>query len=527
MSSLSVSSAIEALLSLLSQHPLYLVVFGAVILFVVGRLRQFWRLKQFDGPFSTGFSWLWHSNVVLSGNAHKYYGDVTEKYGTIARVAPNHLITSSPDLWAHMNAVRSPYSRSPWYYHCARFEAGKDNVFTECDNDKHDVRRKKMASGYSGKENPTLEPSIDTHVKELVHLIRSKYATQATSASASKPMNMAKKMQYFTLDVISHVGLGQAFGDLKEDADVNDYLKATEEGLAISNTSWALGIAWIRDVPILGKAISPTEEDERGFGKMMAHARKSIEQRLLKSTSERSDMLSSFVRHGLFGDALFHETFEQILAGSDTTAASLRIIMLYLMSHPRVYAKLQAEIDSAVNAGIAPASPGIISDAEARGLVYLGAVIREALRVHPPVVNIFSRVVPKDGDAVRVDGQDVFLPGGTLIGYSAWGMHRNNKALYGEDAHVFRPERWFVDEKEPGGAERLAQMLKTNDMIFGYGKWHCLGKVVAMIEIHKVIFELLRNFDFALTNPSEPWTISNAMGLFAIGNMWVEVTERS
>jgi len=498
-----------------------------VAFLAASRYSQYQRLKQFKGPFSTGFSWLWHSKAVLSARAHRAYGDVTEKYGTIARVAPNHLITSSPEVWAHINAVRSPYSRAPWYYHCARFEPGKDNVFTECDNDKHDARKKKMAFGYSGKENPTLESSIDTHVKELIHLIRSKYATPAASSGLSKPMDMSSKMQYFTLDVMSRISLGQAFGDLKADADINDFLKSSVDGLAIGNTSWGLGISWIRDVPILGKAISPSEKDDRGFGRMMAHARKSIRERLLKSTEERSDMLSSFVRHGLSGDDLFHETFEQILAGSDTTAGALRIIMLYLMSHPRVYAKLQAEIDGVVKAGLAPPSPDIIPDTQARSLVYLGAVVREALRVHPPAVNIFSRIVPKGGDTVKVDGEDVFLPGGTLIGYSAWGMHRNNKALYGEDSHVFRPERWFVDEKEPGEAERHAQMIKTNDMNFGYGRWLCPGKVVAMIAIHKVIFELLRNFDFALTNPHEPWTITNTLGLFAIGNMWVEVTERS
>ena len=67
--------------------------------------------------------------------------------GPIARVAPNHLLTSSPELWARINAVRSPYKRAEWYYHAARFKPGEDNVFTECDNDKHDVRRKKLASG--------------------------------------------------------------------------------------------------------------------------------------------------------------------------------------------------------------------------------------------------------------------------------------------------------------------------------------------------------------------------------------------
>lgn len=248
---------------------------------------------------------------------------------------------------------------------------------------------------------------------------------------------------------------------------------------------------------------------------------------MVKETSERSDMLSSFIRHGLSGDDLFHEAFEQILAGSDTTAASIRIIMLYLMTHRRVYTKLQAEIDEAVKAGKAPVVPGVISDMEAQQLPYLGAVVREAIRVHPPVVNIFSHIVPEGGDTVTVEGEEVFLPGGTMIGYSAWGMHRNNRSLYGEDSQVFRPERWFVDESIPGEKDRLARMYKTNDMIFGYGRWVCLGRVVALIEIHKVIFELFRNFDWSLTNPHEPWTIRNVSGLLNIGNMWVEATERS
>jgi len=200
--------------------------------------------------------------------------------------------------------------------------------------------------------------------------------------------------------------------------------------------------------------------------------------------------------------------------------------MLYVMSHPRVYAKLQKEIDAAVNRGVTPASD-IIPDVEARKLPYLSAVIREAMRVHPPVVNLFPRVVPKGGDVMTVEGKEVFLPGGTMIGYSGWSMHRNNKAVYGEDTQVFRPERWFVDEEAPGEKERLARMYKTNDMIFGYGRWVCVGRVVALIEIHKTIFELFRHFDFALTNPYKPWTISNTMGLFTIGDMWVDVTERS
>jgi cytochrome P450 len=339
-------------------------------------------------------------------------------------------------------------------------------------------------------------------------------------------MDMATKIQYLTLDVVSAVALSSAFGDLKANEDVNDYLKASKQGLYLNNLSFGLGLSWLLEVPILGKAIGPSEKDERGFGKMMAEARKMIEQRKLSVTQGRSDMLASFMRHGLEGGDLFQEVFETILAGSDTTAASLRIIMLYLMTHPRIYARLQAEIDVVVKDEKVPTAPGIISDLEVRRLPYLAAVVREGLRIHPPVTNLFSRVVPSNGDVVTIDGKEYYLPGGTFIGYSAWGMHRNNKDVYGEDAPVFRPERWLMEDNDPVTKERLTRMQKTNDLIFSHGKWQCLGKNVALIEIHKTIFELLRNFDFSIVDPQRPWTKSETMGLFAIVDMWVHVAER-
>ena len=105
------------------------------------------------------------------------------------------------------------------------------------------------------------------HVKELIQLIRSKYAT---SDGVSKPMDLASKLQYLALDVISDVGLGHSFGDLIADADVNEYIKSSEEGLLIATFSLGLGICWIRDVPVFGKLVSPSEKDEKGYGKMMA-----------------------------------------------------------------------------------------------------------------------------------------------------------------------------------------------------------------------------------------------------------------
>jgi cytochrome P450 len=323
---------------------------------------------------------------------------------------------------------------------------------------------------------------VDQRVQDFLDLIRSKYVS---STSQVVPVDMAKKVQFFTLDVISTVGLGKSFGMLRNDSDVDDYLRSSEEGLAIGNTALAMGFSWLAQAPFIGRFVAPSPKDNTGFGKMMAACFRLVDERAANPTDKRSDMLASFIRHGLAGDELRSEALEQLIAGSDTTAGAIRGTLLHIMTNPRVYHKLQREIDDAVRDGRAPAAgAGLIAAAQAKQLPYLQAVIAEALRVWPPVANIFPRDIPAGGDTVVVNGESVFLPGGACIGYSAYAMHHSEE-IHGKDADAFRPERWL--EADPA---RLAVMHRTNDLIFGYGKYQCLGKPVAQLEIGKMVFEV-------------------------------------
>lgn len=301
-------------------------------------------------------------------------------------------------------------------------------------------------------------------------------------------MDLAVKVQYFTIDVISSIGLGKTFGMLESDRDIDDYLKSSEEGLAIANTALAMGFSWIAQAPILGRFVAPSPKDKNGFGRMMAACFKAVDERAASSTDKRSDMLASFIRHGITGHELRSEAIEQIIAGSDTTASSIRGTLLLVMTNPRVYRKLQREVDDAVRDGLAPpAGEGLISAANTKQLPYLQAVIREAWRIWPPVSNILPRDTPAGGDTIVVNGENIFVPGGVCIGYSAYGMHQSTET-YGEDAKAFRPERW-LDESDPA---KLAAMIRSNDLTFGYGKYQCLGKPVAQVEIGKTVFEVRR-----------------------------------
>jgi cytochrome P450 len=154
-----------------------------------------------------------------------------------------------------MSAARSPYTRSTWYNKASRIEPGKDHLFSEIDEEKHTRRRAQMAAGYSGKENLALESDIDARVEELLDLVRNKYAS--TVGEEAKVMDLGKKIQYFTLDVISTVGFGHPFGDLKADADLNDYIKSDEEGLSILKVCLALGLIPIMQWPPIARLLGP------------------------------------------------------------------------------------------------------------------------------------------------------------------------------------------------------------------------------------------------------------------------------
>jgi cytochrome P450 len=69
---------------------------------------------------------------------------------------------------------------------------------------------------------------------------------------------------------------------------------------------------------------------------------------------------------------------------------------------------------------------------------YFQACVREALRMHPAVGQLLERVVPPEGATIS----GVFLPAGTIVGMNPWVASRD-KAVYGTDADVFRPERWI------------------------------------------------------------------------------------
>jgi cytochrome P450 len=208
-------------------------------------------------------------------------------------------------------------------------------------------------------------------------------------------------------------------------------------------------------------------------------AKRLTAERFKPGAKSQRDMMGSFIRHGLTQEETEGESLIQVVAGSDTTATTIRVVLLNLLTSPLTYQRLQSEIDSAATSGKI-SSP--IKDSEAREMPYLQAVIKEGLRILPPVTGISFKTVPKGGDTIN----GIFIPEGTDIGFAFLALHHSKK-IFGDDADVFRAERWLEAE-----GERLAVMKGTSDLVFNHGRFQCLGKPVALMELNKIFVEVGR-----------------------------------
>ncbi|KIX05577.1 uncharacterized protein Z518_06449 [Rhinocladiella mackenziei CBS 650.93] len=109
--------------------------------------------------------------------------------------------------------------------------------------------------------------------------------------------------------------------------------------------------------------------------------------------------------------------------------------------------------------------------------------------MHPATGLPLARVVPKEG--VTIQGN--FFPGGTIIGVNSWVAHANED-VFGPDANIFRPERWIESKDQASEMER-------SFLAFGAGSRTCIGKNISLMEMSKVVPELIRRFDFTLADP--------------------------
>ena len=108
-----------------------------------------------------------------------------------------------------------------------------------------------------------MENTVDEHISRLVRLIETKYTS---TTQDYRPVDFARKIQYFTLDVISDLAFGEAFGYMHQDEDVFDFIKITRSffPVAVLMANIPALVALVHS-PLM-RGMLPKESDKLGFG---------------------------------------------------------------------------------------------------------------------------------------------------------------------------------------------------------------------------------------------------------------------
>jgi hypothetical protein len=132
-----------------------------------------------------------------------------------------------------------------------------------------------------------MEPAIDDRILEFVDLLEKKYLSTSQEYRA---VDLARKLQYLTLDIITTLAFGKKFGYIETDSDVYEYIKMTEDSMPVMMVLTVFpGLAKILQSPLV-RGIMPSERDRVGFGKFIGYEHD------LRSFDERAPNIPAALR---------------------------------------------------------------------------------------------------------------------------------------------------------------------------------------------------------------------------------------
>jgi cytochrome P450 len=191
-------------------------------------------------------------------------------------------------------------------------------------------------------------------------------------------------------------------------------------------------------------------------------------------TCEGADLLSTLIAAGMSDALMRDQLLTLLIAGHDTSTASLAWALYLLGAHPTVLAQARAEVDAVVG----DATPGM---QHLNSLTYLDSVVKEVLRMYPPV-HLGSRIAAAD-----LDFNGYGIPAGTRVVYSIYLTQRDPR-------YWPAPERFDPQRFAPGHTPHAPYTY----LPFGGGPRNCLGYAFAEVELRLVLARLLQRFDFTL-----------------------------
>ncbi|CDS08801.1 hypothetical protein LRAMOSA10162 [Lichtheimia ramosa] len=226
---------------------------------------------------------------------------------------------------------------------------------------------------------------------------------------------------------------------------------------------------------------------------VIAHKRQILSKQESKVPESERDLLTLMIEAENSGEGTM--TNEELrsnlclffVAGHDTTANSIAYIAYYLAINPDIQSKAREEVINILGDEPQDVLPTL---EQTREFPYINMIIKETLRISPPVARVVTREAQED---TELGGK--FIPKGTKTVLDIYELQHNPTVW--KDPNTFRPERFA-----PGGeAEELAQ-LGMSWIPFSNGQRQCIGMGFSLAEQRVFLPMLLRKYEWYLPKDS-------------------------
>jgi cytochrome P450 len=331
-------------------------------------------LAKFPGPKLAGATFWYEFYYDLFPHKLRYLWKIEElhnKYGPIVRINPIHIHIRDPEYLDEIYASgRRKRNRDEWFFHSSKTSPMGWSLFNTVDHDVHRVRRGALSPFFSKRSIQALEG----RVVEKIDILASR---MADACRTGETVNLLYAAGALTMDVISAYAFGKDWNKLHEpdwaEEELEGYAKMAQMGPFARQFPWVAKAVIMVLPPKLVTKLSPaaalvprnralfkdmiqTAIDEEKSGQVEKSASRSIFQDILQSNLPPSDKTPA---------RLSAEAGLLVMAGTETTARSLAVIMFYLLDTPHVLERLRKEL-----APHMPRPDSRVSLAELEGIPY-------------------------------------------------------------------------------------------------------------------------------------------------------------
>ncbi|QCE05683.1 cytochrome P450 76A1-like [Vigna unguiculata] len=187
--------------------------------------------------------------------------------------------------------------------------------------------------------------------------------------------------------------------------------------------------------------------------------------------------------------------FEMFTAGTDTTTSTIEWAMAELVQNPRTLKKVQMELRKKIGPGRK------MEEKDMEDLPYLQAVIKETLRLHPPLPLMVPHMAMESCNMLGYD-----IPKESQILVNVWAIGRDWKVW--DAPLLFWPERFLEPNTVVDYKGRHFEFIP-----FGSGRRMCPAMPLASRVLTLALGSLLHSFDWVLPDGLKPEEMDMTEGM--------------